>query len=186
MCNNKPFWEHFLDFEKRKNLFGMQDSEGTYFWDIIRGDIYFKLLWKNIPTLNTSKNKKQKISFYRRIVKDFFRLFFLKEKKRYFFFMASRYKNKEGIFFDQSIKNIYDLFSKKDSIVIESYTEECSKDSFFSPYTIFRKFIQSKKYDFTFLMNLLREEFGNLNFDNSFLNKIMDNYYSDLYFYKKY
>jgi hypothetical protein len=185
MCNNKPFWEHFLDFEKRKNLFGMQDSEGTYFWDIIRGDIYFKLLWKNIPTLNTSKNKKQKISFYRRIVKDFFRLFFLKEKKRYFFFMASRYKNKEGIFFDQSIKNIYDLFSKKDSIVIESYTEECSKDSFFSPYTIFRKFIQSKKYDFTFLMNLLREEFGNLNFDNSFLNKIMDNYYSDLYFYKK-
>ena len=101
------------------------------------------------------------------------------------FFKSSRYKNKKNTFFDQSIKNVYDFFPKEDSIVIESYTEKCSKDFFFSPYSIFRRFVQSKKYDFTFLINLLREEFGCLNFDSSFLNRIMNNYYSDLYFYKK-
>ena len=182
---DRPFWEHFLDFEKRNNLFSIQDTEGTYLWDIIRGDIYFKLLWKNIPTPNISKSKIHKIPFYKRILKDFFRLFFFKKKKRYLFFKASRYKNKKNTFFDQSIKNVYDFFPKEDSIVIESYTEKCPKDFFFSPYSIFRKFVQSKKYDFTFLINLLREEFGCLNFDSSFLNRIMNNYYSDLYFYKK-
>lgn len=185
MNNSQSFWEDFLEFEKKNNLFSIQDKKGTYFWDIIRGDIYFKLLWKNVSLVNTSKSSREKFSFYKRIIKDFFRMLFFRKEKKYLFFIASRYKKVDNVFFDQSMKNIYDSFPIEESIVIETYTEKCSKDFFFSPYTLFRKFNRSVEYDFSFLLNLLKEEFGNLNFDSSFLNKIMNNYYVDLSFYKR-
>ena len=184
MNTKRPFWEHFLDFEKKNNLF-VRDIKGTYFWDIIRGDIYFKLLWRDTPMINKSKSSRQKVSYYKRIVKDFFRILFFRKEKKYLFLIASRYKKTDNTFFDQNIKNVYDFFHREESVVIESYTEKCSKDFFFSPHSIFRKFNRSIEYDFTFLLNLLEEEFGNLNFDNSFLNKMMNNYYFDLSFYRR-
>lgn len=182
----KQIWDRFLDFEKENHLFDLQDEYGTYYWDILRYEIYPLLLWEGgfLSSSSQKRTIKDIITKTFSIFYEPFRLFFLCPKKENLFYLASRNKI-DGNFIDQNAKAVYDLFSKQENLVIESFNSHSHlKNSYFLPQRIFRRFLKKgKTTDFSFLMNILEKEFGGLPFDEAFLQKKITDYYSDYYFF---
>lgn len=183
-AEEKQIWDRFLDFEEKNHLFDLQDKYGTYYWDILRSHIYLLILWNQKTSLSFERQKYfQTIS--RRIfaLYEFFRLFFC-SKKEILFYLSSRNKI-NGQYIDQNSKSVYELFPEEKKIVIESYDPKNNlKNSYFLPQRVFKIFIKEKKtIDFSFLINLLEKEFGELPFNEVFLQKKITDYYTDFYFY---
>ena len=63
MNNNGDLAYQFLAFEKENNLFDLQDTKGTYYWDIIRYYVYIKLL---SPEESLPKKHKRRINEFER------------------------------------------------------------------------------------------------------------------------
>lgn len=185
----KQIWDRFLDFEKENHLFDLQDEYGTYYWDILRYEIYPLLLWEGgfLSSSSQKRTIKDIITKTFSIFYEPFRLFFLCPKKENLFYLASRNKI-DGNFIDQNAKAVYDLFSKQENLVIESFNSHSHlKNSYFLPQRIFRRFLKKgKTTDFSFLMNILEKEFGGLPFDEAFLQKKITDYYSDYYFFSSF
>ena len=182
----KAFWDRFLDFEKENHLFDLQDEYGTYYWDILRYEIYPLLLWEGgfLSSSSQKRTIKDIITKAFSIFYEPFRLFFLCPKKENLFYLASRNKI-DGNFIDQNAKAVYDLFSKQENLVIESFNSHSHlKNSYFLPQRIFRRLLKKgKTTDFSFLMNILEKEFGKLSFNEEFLQKKISNYYADVTFF---
>lgn len=183
----KAFWDRFLDFEKENHLFDLQDEYGTYYWDIFRYEIYPLLLWGG-GFLSSSSQKRAIKDIIAKAFSMFyepFRLFFLCPKKENLFYLASRNKI-DGKFIDQNAKAVYDLFSEQENLVIESFNSHL-KNSYFLPQRIFRRFLKKgETADFSFLINLLEKEFGELPFNEVFLQKKITDYYTDFYFFSSF
>ena len=58
MKNEESLYTQFLDFEKENNLFDLKDTRGTYYWDIIRYDVFEALMPKNKVFIPKKHNKK--------------------------------------------------------------------------------------------------------------------------------
>ena len=71
----------FLDFEKKNNLFDLQDSKGTFYWDIIRYYVYIKLIYQEDPLIK-KKQKRNYLYILKRILNSIF-LFFNCSKKQF-------------------------------------------------------------------------------------------------------
>lgn len=185
----KAFWDRFLDFEKENHLFDLQDEYGTYYWDIFRYEIYPLLLWEGGFLSSSSQNRaiKDIIAKAFSMFYEPFRLFFLCPKKENLFYLASRNKI-DGKFIDQNAKAVYDLFSEQENLVIESFNSHSHlKNSYFLPQRIFRRFLKKgETADFSFLINLLEKEFGELPFNEVFLQKKITDYYTDFYFFSSF
>ena len=115
---------------------------------------------------------------------EFFRVLFLCSKAENLFYVSSRNKIK-GRYIDQNSKSVYELFPEEKKIVIESYNPKNNlRNSYFLPQRVFKIFIKEKEIiDFSFLINLLEKEFGELPFNEVFLQKKITDYYTDFYFY---
>ena len=181
MKNEESLYTQFLDFEKENNLFDLKDTRGTYYWDIIRYDVFEALMPKNkvfIP-------KKQNINFFfifKRII-QFIRLLLGNSKKKYLFYISSRDKDFNGNHVDRNVIESLKIFNSKDCLIIESSYQK-SKNSFFSPQGIYNKFFyREKKNDFTYVLNTIKQKYGETNINNNFLNKILNKYYNDLHFF---
>ncbi len=184
----KAFWDRFLDFEKENHLFDLQDEYGTYYWDIFRYEIYALLLWKGGGGSSSQKRTiKYIITKVFSMFYEFFRVLFLCSKAENLFYLSSRNKIK-GRYIDQNSKSVYELFPEEKKIVIESYNPKNNlRNSYFLPQRVFKIFIKEKKtIDFSFLINLLKEEFGELPFNEAFLQKKMTDYYTDYYFFSSF
>lgn len=172
----------FLDFEKKNNLFDLQDFKGTYYWDIIRYYVYIKLIWQEEP-LPKDKQKKNYLLILKRILNSIF-LFFDCSKKQYLFYLASRDKDAHRRSVDRILKPSYDLLKEKKLLLIESFTPNL-KGSYFLPQNIYYKLFRKKYFDFTNVLNLLNNFFGETKISNEYLNAVLNHYYSDLSFFKK-
>ena len=172
----------FLDFEKKNNLFDLQDFKGTYYWDIIRYYVYIKLIWQEEP-LPKDKQKKNYLLILKRIFNTIF-LFFGYSKKQYLFYLASRDKDAHKKNIDRNLKASYDLLKEKELLLIESFTPDL-KGTYFLPQNIYYKLFRKKYFDFTNVLNLLNNSFGETKLSNEYLNAILNHYYSDLSFFKK-
>ncbi len=185
MKSEKKIWDKFLEFEKDHNLFALQDDRGTYFWDIVRFQVYIAILWGE-----STKAKRTFFFVLRKVVFmlcDILRLLFLTKSKENFFYMTSRNKDEKGQLFDQNSQAVYDCFSPKNSMVLESHYLQTYKNSkirnkFLLPQLFYRHLSHYKKQDFSSIRNLIQEEFGK-EFDDSFFNKLMKTYYADCAFY---
>lgn len=184
----KAFWDRFLDFEKENHLFDLQDKCGTYYWDIFRYEIYSLLLWKGGGVSSSQKRTvKYIIAKAFSMLYEFFRVLFLSSKAENLFYLSSRNKIK-GQYIDQNSKSVYELFPEEKKIVIESYNPKNNlKNSYFLPQRAFKIFSKKKRtIDFSFLINLLEKEFGELPFNEAFLQKKMTDYYTDYYFFSSF
>jgi hypothetical protein len=184
----KAFWDRFLDFEKENHLFDLQDKYGTYYWDIFRYEIYSLLLWKGGGVSSSQKRTvKYIIAKAFSMLYEFFRVLFLSSKAENLFYLSSRNKIK-GQYIDQNSKSVYELFPEEKKIVIESYNPKNNlKNSYFLPQRAFKIFSKKKRtIDFSFLINLLEKEFGELPFNEAFLQKKMTDYYTDYYFFSSF
>ena len=74
MNNKEDIVAQFLAFEKKNNLFDLQDSKGTYYWDIIRYYVCVKLRYQEDPLVK-KKQRKNYLLILKRILNSIF-LFF--------------------------------------------------------------------------------------------------------------
>lgn len=178
-------WTQFLEFEKKHNLFELQDSKQTFYWDILRYEIYSKLLWRQNTYAPTQQIKRG--SFFKKIKRfgQFIKLYFDSSPATTLFYLASRNKTEEGIFIDQNAQTVYQHLSKiQKTFVIESYDTNQNNYAL-APQLIYRKFHKTVFFDFSNLLNTLEKEFGTLNFDQNLLNTILNGYYSDITFFER-
>ena len=183
--NNKEIWDSFIELEKKHNLFELVDKNGLYYWDLIRFYIYFKLLYKNQKDNLLSIKKEsvfKKIMAKVRMLLDYFLLKFDFSNKEFLFYIASRDKINNKLFFDKNSKATSDLIPGYCKCIVESYNSRVS-NSYFLPQIIFRRFFKYENYDFTELMKLLSNEFGELNFNGEELSNILNSYYADYKFF---
>ena len=182
MNNKEDIVAQFLAFEKKNNLFDLQDSKGTYYWDIIRYYVCVKLRYQEDPLIK-KKQRKNYLLILKRIL-DFFLIFFTYSKKQYLFYLASRDKDTHKKNIDRILKASCDLLKEKNFLLIESFTSNL-KGTYFLPQNIYYKLFRKKYFDFTNVLNLLNNSFGETKLSNEYLNAILNHYYSDLSFFKK-
>lgn len=113
----------FLKMEEEQDLFELQLSDGTFYWDIIRTELFMAL---NTLSLNHGgyPETKYKLSIIT-IIKDFLKLtlneltlsYLIKSNPEYIFTTFQRHK-KHNKFFDNIMDHLYDLVSDK-AICIE-------------------------------------------------------------------
>ena len=179
---DESLYTQFLDFEKENNLFNLKDTKGTYYWDIIRYDIFEALMPKNKVFVPKKHNRKI-LSILKQII-GFVKLYFGHGDKKYLFYLCSRDRD---IFRNHIDKNVFDslkVLGNKNCLLIESYYN--SKDSYFLPQNVYYRFFYKQVFfDFSDVIKIIEQKYGKTNINNKFLNKILNKYYSDLLFFKK-
>lgn len=177
---------HFFSFEKKNDLFNKKKS-GLYYWDIIRFEIYYDLLWnyssKKVKGENFKTPKKQ-------IFFDFIRFlnFLLFKKFDYLFFTASRNKIGDNKVFDQNLGDILGIYSKE-AILFESIERDRNRwyyqNTLYNPIYIFRKIVGYfyKQADYSEIIDLLKEEFKRSDFGNHQINNIVNDFKTDFNYY---
>ena len=182
MKNEESLYTQFLDFEKENNLFDLKDTRGTYYWDIIRYDVFEALMPKNKVFIPKKHNKK--ISNIFRQIMGFIKLYFGHTSRKYLFYLCSRDRD---IFRNHIDKNVFDslkVLDNKNCLVIESHYN--SKDSYFLPQNIYYRFFYKQEFfDFNDVTKIVEQKYGITSINNEFLNRILNKYYSDLFFFKK-
>ena len=182
MKNEESLYTQFLDFEKENNLFDLKDTRGTYYWDIIRYDVFEALMPKNKVFIPKKHNKKI-LNIFRQIM-GFIKLYFGHTSSKYLFYLCSRDRD---IFRNHIDKNVFDslkVLDNKNCLVIESHYN--SKDSYFLPQNIYYRFFYKQEFfDFNDVTKIIEQKYGITSINNEFLNRILNKYYSDLFFFKK-
>ncbi len=182
MKNEESLYTQFLDFEKENNLFDLKDTRGTYYWDIIRYDVFEALMPKNKVFIPKKHNKKI-LNIFRQIM-GFIKLYFGHTSRKYLFYLCSRDRD---IFRNHIDKNVFDslkVLDNKNCLVIESHYN--SKDSYFLPQNIYYRFFYKQEFfDFNDVTKIIEQKYGITSINNEFLNRILNKYYSDLFFFKK-
>lgn len=182
MRNKESLYTQFLEFEKENNLFDLKDARGTYYWDIIRYDVFEALIPKSKVFIPKKYNVKM-LSIFGQIM-GFIKLYFGHTSKKYLFYLCSRDRD---IFRNHIDKNVFDslkVLDNKNCLVIESHYN--SKDSYFLPQNIYYRFFYKQDFfDFNDVIKIIEQKYGETSINNKFLDRILNKYYSDLFFFKK-
>lgn len=182
--------EKFISFEKKNRLFELRDSNNTPIWDIIRFDIYVNLMWDYAASPVKKKNYGDTIKFAFLKLKTL--LNYWRDKKEYenFFYLCSRNKINNKLF-DQSSYAVVKFFERSKSFLFESNTYAEQEFLFKEAVHNFPQFIHRKTYkvdsifDYSEIVNLITEEFGNSRFNSLELKQFVNNFYSDYDFFTK-
>lgn len=177
----------FFEFEKKHSLFNLKNGD-TYFWDIIRNDIYLELLWEYslIPKNRIKRSVKQLLGALLTILK-FWTSIFVKRNK-YIFFTASRNKINGNQSYDQNLGDLLTKFSKE-SILLENFEENEKawyySNTVFNPIAAIRKICSFflKTRDYSLLLLLLKNEYAEFNLSNHEINSIYKKFKIDLLYY---
>ena len=117
--------DRIIEIEKINCLYALTDDRGVPVWDILRYDVIKAIEYK----YNPNKALLPKSSFAKRIlillnaIWWVFHLLFLK-KKRFLFYIQSRYKNEEGKYFDRISNDLIVRATPSDRIVFDSSGNE--------------------------------------------------------------
>lgn len=177
--------KNFFAFEKKNELFKIK-YKNIFIWDIIRFDVYYKLLWKLKSITPKEQKSFSKLSVLKEI--SFFIISFFFKKYDIMFFTASRNKNSNGDFFDQNLEDIIIQYPK--AVCFESYERNIEKlknkqITVFNPIIFFRilgRFFY-RKIDFTEIVNLIETEFKTSSIENKEINKLIIQFQIDYKFY---
>ena len=129
------------------------------------------------------KHNKKILNIFRQIM-GFIKLYFGHTSRKYLFYLCSRDRD---IFRNHIDKNVFDslkVLDNKNCLVIESHYN--SKDSYFLPQNIYYRFFYKQEFfDFNDVTKIIEQKYGITSINNEFLNRILNKYYSDLFFFKK-
>lgn len=181
-------WDLFTEFEVKYELFNIQDENGSYIWDIVRSQIYLSLLWDYQP-IQKYKEHKSIFLIYKKIRFIFF--YYLNVRKyKYFFFLTSR-NIKEGKRFDQNAEDSLTLLPKNEVFIFESYLDFKIQPLHASHANVYHQLLfrlyngKKNKFDFQYIINSVITVFGRCPLSSIELNSILNDYYSDFFFFKK-
>lgn len=188
--NIEEFKNKFFELEKNYNLFDYKIEKEIYWWDIIRYDVYYELMYtlefrkrNREITDSFQKNYRKKINKLFYLILDIVK-FFLKKKKKFLFYKCTRNIDKNGkkidIIADDFLNIVY-----KDSFVIESnpisYKEKKYKNSLLK---IKKKLKKERCFKLDIdLEKIFFKEFGIKTDINGKIQSILNNYFIE---YKHY
>lgn len=186
MTNTDFDQNHFFSFEKRNDLFKKKKG-GFFYWDLIRFEIYYDLLWNHSSKIVRGENGKTP---KKQIVFDFIRFlnFLLFKKCDYLFFTASRNKIGDNKVFDQNLGDILEIYSK-DAMLFESIGSDRNRwyhqNTLYNPIYIFRKILGYfyKQADYSEIIDLVKGEYKRSNLDNHQINNIVNDFKTDFNYY---
>lgn len=120
-----PVVDHIIEIEKSNHLYEMIDDKGVPVWDILRYDVIKVIEYKYNPnrTLLPKSSISKRILILLKAIRMVFPLLFLK-KKRFLFYIQSRYKNEEGKPFDRIANDLIVRASPSDRLVFDSSGNE--------------------------------------------------------------
>lgn len=185
--NNYFDQKTFFEFEEKYNLFSKQSSN-LYYWDLVRFELFYHLLWNYQSNVKKEKPTVSKNQVFKEI-KSFF-YFLLFKKSDFLFFTASRNKIGNNAFFDQNLGDILNNISG-DCYAFESYERDASKwyykNTLFNPIAIFKRitrFFYRPNEDYSDLISLINNEFSNASFSNEDINRLILDFKIERLFYK--
>ena len=188
-------YKSFLLFEEKNKCFEMKSGQ-LYFWDLIRLYVYHTISRENsFKKFNRTERKSSLIQLFFRIIKIvknslfFYYILFFKKNIEYLYFSASREKFNKVNFFDRNLEDIINSSKKNNSITIENFQSDLTKiknkNVVFNPadlfFKIFSKFF--KNYDYEIILKLINKEFPNSNITSDEINKIVNKFRFEYYFY---
>jgi hypothetical protein len=184
---NKINNELFFSFEEKNNLFEKKINK-LYYWDLLRFEAYYDLLWqkkeKKVTPKRITKNRVKKIKES---------LFFLKNllftKYNYIFFTASRNKINKNLFFDQSLADVINIYIKE-SILLETFENNpknwyYNKNTTYNATYIFKKILVRfyKKNNYDEILSIIKGQFKDTSLTNQKINLIVNNFKIDVLIY---
>ena len=177
--------ETFFEFEENNKLFELK-HKNFYLWDILRSDIYYKILWGNDDKIHLHKRKSFNWSYFFNIF--YFVRSLLFKKYDYLFFTASRTKDDEGLFFDKNIQDFLSHFPEAQCF--ESHQSNLSvlknkKITVVNPISLLSlvtKFFY-KSHDFIKLVNILNSNFSTLHVTRNEINNLIIQFRIEYSFY---
>lgn len=186
--NNKEDFnqKHFFDFEEKFDLFNKKFKE-LYFWDLIRFELFYHLLWDYSSSIIVEKKGNNLVQIIKEL-KAFFS-FLLIKKCNFLLFTASRNKIGEGKAFDQNLGDVINNL-KGGYYAFESFERDEEKwfysNTLFNPINIFRRVFRIfyKKRDYSDIISLIESEYENSIFSNDDCNRIIIDFKIDYIFYK--
>lgn len=186
MTNKNFDHTHFFNFEKKHDLFNNKIGK-LFFWDVIRFDIYYKLLFDSFDENNNKPKSLQSKVHILKSVYSFF-VFILFKKCDYLFFTTSRNKDKQSKYFDQNLEDILCEFPNN-SFLFESFEKEGAKllhkNILFNPIYVFRKVFKVffGTYKFSNLIDTIKLEYNECNLNNQDVNNLISNFKIDYNYY---
>jgi hypothetical protein len=193
MTSNSDPCELFFNMEKKFNLFAIRTLDGFPVWDIIRIEVFEKILLPELPPsipMNYTIRIKQVIRRLYSIPKIFF------TRGNIFYFGTSRIFNEKGECYDPYFHSIKD-YLKNNYIFFESvlWKDKYSKHKrIFIFHSLFKffgrhmRFYELKKSlsdnDESVILSACRETFNYINISHKDIENILWNFRIDYYFYK--
>lgn len=176
----------FFDFEEKYDLFSKQ-SDGLFYWDLIRFELFYHLLWNHKSNVKSEKSAVSRKQIFDEI-KSFF-VFILFKKTDFLFFTNSRNKIDKDTFFDQNLGDVLNSIPGS-YYAFESFERNKSKwyyqKTLFNPIAVFRKIARlfyKQKKDHSELISLINDSFSNARFTSEDVNRLISDFRIDFIFY---
>ncbi|SNR49506.1 hypothetical protein [Flavobacterium sp. ov086] len=177
----------FFEFEEKYNLFS-NESKGIFYWDLIRFELFYHLLWNHKSNVKNEQAVISKKQIFKEI-KSFITFLFSK-KVDFLFFTASRNKISNSKAFDQNLADILNAVPRRSYYAFESFERSKEKwfyeNTLFNPISIFRriaKIFYKKNEDYSELISLIKKEFSNSSFTNEDINRVIVDFKIDFFYY---
>jgi hypothetical protein len=180
--------KHFFDFEKKFDLFDKKVGK-LYYWDLIRFELFYHLLWNYGSNVNSEKKGVSGLVQIIKELKTFFIFLFFK-KCNFLLFTASRNKIDKKKVFDQNLGDVTNNLTGENYYAFESFERDEEKwfysNTLFNPINIFRRVLRGfyKKNDYSDILAIIGSEYENSIFSNNDINRIVIDFKIDFLFYK--
>jgi hypothetical protein len=185
MTENLLDSKSFFEFEEKHRLFELK-HKNIFLWDIVRSDIYFKLLWTSKDVITTEKRKTGKSVFFKEISLFIYSIVF--NKYNYLFFTASRSKDENQFFFDQNLQDLINQYP--DAKCFENYQREVvrlknKKSTIFNPINLIQTLggLFYRNYDYADLANLINEHYKSFRITGKEIGTLITQFKIDFNFY---
>lgn len=123
------FTEKFFNMEKEYSLFSLKSKNGFPIWDIVRYSISNELKKEldsayklNVEIIKEKRNFFKTFRYLIKLVKSLY--YILKPLNQNLFFIASRIKNSNDQFFDNTADSAIEYFDKKEISIIETESNQ--------------------------------------------------------------
>jgi hypothetical protein len=185
--------ELFFKMEEDHALFDLRTKEGFPIWDVVRNPIWWKIIYEDKKNETSIKIWNKILSRLKAFI--LFPLLFLNRKK-FFFFGASRFPNSKGEFYDpyfeevkESLTNNYIFFETitgKDKYVQKKHTFPILPYliRFLNPFIVNLKLEQKNIPTFDKIASACNTTFEGKSITSQEITQIYTNFLVEYYFYK--
>jgi hypothetical protein len=181
--------EKFHQMESENNLFNLGEEINISIWDIVRYNVYRKLLYTEINSAKLETPHKPSLVSYIIIFKELIKYFFmlLFANKSIIVFTNSRFKNSEGKYFDKSASHIIKTLKVKYFVIETILGKKTTYAHHYDLSFIVKRLFKTKPLNsiyFDVINNAIINNFGFNPLSKKEFDNLIGNYKAQYHFYK--